>query len=202
MAANGNLPMPLVGPILERLRRGGPKTALAGVLILIMLLMWLRVFLGHRPAAATGAPRPRQTEAPAAKTPVQVERIELPRTPGRHDGLWRDFFIASDHTSSRRNPAGRHTGTDKEVLVISSNSAQEVIRRVARTLKLEAVLWSESPRAYLNDQLLGVGGKLVVKDGTAFYEFEVLQINVNSVLMVCEGVQLTLELAQFLEVVH
>jgi len=67
-------------------------------------------------------------------------------------------------------------------------------------LKLEAVLWSESPRAFLNDQLLSVGSKLTVKDGTASYEFEVLQIYMDSVLVGCDDMQLTLPLAQSLEV--
>ena len=80
-------------------------------------------------------------------------------------------------------------------------NVQEVIQRVARTLKLEAVLWSESPQAFLNDQLLSVGSKLTVKDGTASYEFEVLQIYMDSVLVECDDMQLTLKLAPGLEVI-
>jgi hypothetical protein len=200
MAYNRKIHMPLTGPMLDRLRMGGPKTAVAGVLILILLFMWIRVFVGHRPAAATGAPQSQPAEA--AKPPVRITRIELPRIAGRHDSLQEDFFIRHDHTDARRNPAGRDTGTDEEVSVTSSRIAQEVIQRVARTLKLEAVLWSEDPRAFINDQLLRVGGKLIVKDGPVFLEFEVLRIHVNSVLVECGGLQLTLELAQFLEVVH
>ncbi len=67
-------------------------------------------------------------------------------------------------------------------------------------MKLEAVLWSESPQAFINDQLLRVGGKLTVKDGADVLELEVLQIYVDSVLVECKGIQLTLELAQDLEV--
>ena len=62
-----------------------------------------------------------------------------------------------DPASFGRNPARRSAGTDTEVPVVSSNNVEEVIQRVARTMKLEAVSWSESPRIFINDQLLGVG---------------------------------------------
>jgi hypothetical protein len=201
MARNRNISVPLVGSLFARLRGGGPKTVVAGALVLIMLFMWLRVFVGHRPSAAAGAPAPRPAAADAAQPPVRVTPVELPRTAGRHDSLQRDFFLLHDPTYVRRN-AARQTGTDTEVPAMSSIVAQEVIRRVARMLKLQAVLWSDNPHAFINDQWLGVGSKLVVKDGAASVEFEVLQINVNSVLVGCEGIQLTLGLAQFLEVVH
>jgi len=63
-------------------------------------------------------------------------------------------------------------------------------------LKLDAVFLRENPQAFLNDQLLSVGGKLTVQVGAASYEFEVLQIYMDSVLVECQGIQLRLKLAQ------
>ncbi len=191
--------MSFAGRILDRLRMGGTKTAMACALVSIMVFMWVRVLLGHRPAAtgAMSSPRP---AASSRLGPVKVTFVELPKSPGRHDAIARDFFAASEGSFVRRRTAGRYTGTEKEVPVVSSHNALEVIQRVARTLKLEAVLWSESPRAFLNDQLLGVGSKLTVKDGTVSYEFEVLQIYMDSVLVGCDDMQLTLPLVQSLEV--
>ena len=76
-----------IGPVLDRLRLGGKKTAMACALFSIMLFMWVRVFLGHRPAAAAAAPPAPQTEAAPARPPTKVQRLELPRIPGRHDAL-------------------------------------------------------------------------------------------------------------------
>ncbi len=198
MTHNGNRHVSFVSRILDRLRMGGKKTAVACALVSIMVFMWVRVLIGHRPAAAMSSPRPAAT---ASRTgPAKVTFVELPKSPGRHDSIARDFFAASDESFARRKTAGRDTGTEKEVPVVSSHNALEVIQRVARTLKLEAVLWSESPRAFLNDQLLSVGSKLTVKDGTASYEFEVLQIYMDSVLVGCDDMQLTLPLTQSLEV--
>jgi hypothetical protein len=202
MAHNLKLSMSSAGRILERLPMGGKKTAVACGLILIMLFMWVRVFTGHRPAAAAAAPPSTQTQSVQPKAAVKVKLVELPKLSGRHDSIERDFFSMKDRTFFRRNSAGRNTGTDKEVPVTSSNYVQEVIQRLTQTMKLEAVLWSESPRVFLNDQLLSVGGKFTVKDGAEVFEFEVLQIYVDSVLVGGDGIQLTLELVQELEVVH
>ena len=196
MTHNRNRRVSSADRILDRLRVGGKKTAVACALVSIMLFMWVRVVIGHRPAAAEAAPPAKQAETPSGTGPVRVTPVELPKSPGRHDAIARDFFAAPDGSFARRNAAGRNTGTEKEVPVGSSSNAQEVIQRVAQTLKLEAVLLRESPRAFLNDQLLSVGNKLIVKDGAASYEFEVLQIYMDSVLVECEGIQLTLKVAQ------
>jgi hypothetical protein len=194
--------IPPVSQLLDRLRMGGKKSAVACALVLIMLFMWIRVFVGHRPAAATAAPQPPPAQTRQPKTSGKVTLVDLPKSPGRHDSIQRDFFTVKDPAYFRRNAAGQNTGTDKEVPVVSSNGIQEVIQRIAKTLKLETVVWSETPRAFINDQLLSVGSKLTVKDGTEVFEFDVLQIHVSSVLVECRGIQLTLELAQFLEVIR
>jgi hypothetical protein len=188
--------------VLDQVHRGGKKTVVAGVLMLLMLFMWVRVFLGHRPAAtaaATAEPVVVRAESTPRPAPLKVKLVELPKLPGRHDAMKRDFFTVKE----RGNSSARKPGTEQEVPVTASNHAQEVIRRVAQTMKLTAVLWSNtSPRAFINDQLLGVGGKLTVTDGAALLEFEVLQIDMDSVRVGCNDMQLTLELTQNLEVVR
>lgn len=185
--------------IRDRLRSGGKRTVVAGALVSLMLFMWARVLIGHRPAAAGAASPSRPAAAVPGARPGKIAFVELPRIPGRHEAIARDFFAASEGSFIRRNPAERNTGTEKEVANASSDHVQEVIQRVARKLKLEAVLWSESPRAFLNDQLLGVGSRLTVADGAASFEFEVLQIYMDSVLVGCDDMQLTLKLAQSVE---
>ncbi len=131
MAPNRKLSMPAVGRVLERLQMGGKKTAMAGVLSLLMLFMWVRVFLGHRPAAAAAAPPTASAASVPRTAPVKVKLVDLPKVPGRHDTIERDFFTIKDRTYFRRNPAGRDTGTDHEVPIAFSD-AQEVIQRVGQ----------------------------------------------------------------------
>ncbi len=202
MAPDQRIKVQVVGQVLDRLRMGGKKTAMACTLVLIMLFMWMRVFLGQRPTAATATAQAPATETAPRRLPVKVQRRELPKIPGRHDTLSRDFFTMKDPACFGRNPARRSAGTETEVPVVSTPSVAEVIHRVARTMKLEAVSRTESPRIFINDQLLEVGSRFPVKDGTQSYEFEVLKIDGDSVLVGCNGVQLTLKLASSLEVVN
>jgi hypothetical protein len=201
MASERRTPIPPAGQIFDRVRMGGKRTAVAGVLVLILVFMWLRVFLGHRAAGAAAAPPASAATTVAPTSATSVQRIELPRIPGRHDAIQRDFFVMKDRALFRREAAGGGAGTVIEVTVASSQDVPEVIQRVARTMKLEAVLWNESPRIYINDRLLEVGDRCVVKNGAQSFEFEVLQIYVDSVLVECAGVQLTLKLAQRRETV-
>jgi len=196
MTHNGKRRVSSADRLLDHLRMGGKKTVVACALVSIMLFMWVRVLLGHRPAAAAAAPPPKPAATSSGTAPVRVTLVELPKSPGHHDTIARDFFVASDESYARRNAAGRNTGTEKEVPAASSSNVQEVIRRVAQTLKLEAVFLQGRPQAFLNDQSLSVGEKLTVKDDTASYEFEVVEIYMDSVLVECQGIQLRLKLAQ------
>ncbi len=178
----------------------GKKTVLASSLVLVMAVMWIRVLIGHQPGAAAAAPA-QTTAAPVVrKGPAGIRMAELPKIPGRHDSIHKDCFSMRDRAPFRQSPADLNTGTDKEVPVVSPHRDQEVIQQVAQTLKLEAVIRDGSPRAFVNDRLLKVGDRFTVERGTDFLEFEVLWIYEDSVLVECNGIQLTLKLAQYVDV--
>lgn len=185
--------------LLDHLAVNGKKTVLALALLVFMGFLWIRVLTGQKPGSAAAA----QGRGPAAQAQPETAKnlrfVELPRLPGRNDSIHRDFFTIPDRTPFRKNGA-RDAGTEPEVQTSSSNRAQEVIQRVAQRLKLTAVSLSENPQAFINDRLLRVGDRLTLKEGAKVIEFEVLRIYENSVLVGCEDTQLTLKLAQSLEV--
>jgi len=185
--------------LLDHLAVNGKKTVLALALLVFMGFLWIRVLTGQKPGSAVAA----QGRGPAAQaqreTGNNLQFVELPKLPGRNDSINRDFFTIQDRALFRQNGA-RNTGTETEVHATSSNRAQEVIQRVAQRLKLTAVSLSENPQAFINDRLLRVGDRLTIKEGANVIEFEVLRIYENSVLVGCEDTQLTLKLAQSLEV--
>jgi len=185
--------------ILDHLMIDRKKTTVALGLIAIMAIMWGRVLLGRRPGSAV-AREPASRPAVQQEQPMKVRFVELPKLPGRNDSIERDFFAVQDRACLRQNAGARNPSTDPEVRVVSPDHAQEVIRRIAQRLKVEAVLWSENPQAFINDQLRRVGEKITMKEGTGSFEFEVLRIYEDSVLVGCNGTQLTLKLAQDLEV--
>jgi hypothetical protein len=185
--------------VLDHVAVNGKKTVLALALMVFMGFLWIRVLTGQKPGSVVAAPEPTLNERPESEAPVKVQFIELPKLSGRNDSIHRDFFAIQGRTYFRPNDMPK-TGTETEVRVTTPGHAQEVIRRIAERLKLEAVLWSENPQAFVNDRLLKVGDTLPVKEGAETLNFEVLRINQNSVLVDCNGTQLTLRLAQFVEV--
>ncbi len=180
----------------------GKRTVLAISLVVVMAVMWIRVLIGHKPGSASAAPaQQKQTAAPGQGEPAaKVKMLDVPRIPGRNDSIDRDCFKMEDRTPFRRSVAVQNTGTDTEVPVVSPNHDQEVIQQVVQTLKLEAVLRNNTPLAFLNDRLLGVGDRFTVERGAGVLEFEVLQIYEDAVLVECNDIQLTLQLTQYVGV--
>ena len=84
--------------------------------------------------------------------------------------------------------------------VVSKDGREEVIRRVAEKLKLEAIGLGKNPQAFINDKLLSVGDKWLVKDRGDMYECEVVRIGENTVFIRCGEAEITLKLTQVIEV--
>ena len=80
--------------------------------------------------------------------------------------------------------------------VVSKDGSEEVIRRIAEKLKLEAIGLGKNPQAFINDKLLSAGDKLLVRDKIDVYECEVVEIRENTVLIRCGEAKITLRLTQ------
>ena len=87
-----------------------------------------------------------------------------------------------------------------EVSVVSKDGNEEIIRKVAEKLKLEAIGLDGNPQAFINNKLLSVGDKLLVRDGGNTYECEVMAIEENVVLIKCGDAEITLKVTKFIEV--
>jgi hypothetical protein len=146
--------------------RGGKKTGIAIALVAIMAVMWVRVLTGQKPKSAEAKPKSAQrTNEPKKKEPV-VRLIDLPVEPGRNDRIHRDFFTTQDWSHFSSGSKSPSTGPDTEVQTAASNRTEEVINRLAKTLKLEAVVFgSEDPQAIVNDRRIRVGGTFTLNDG-------------------------------------
>jgi hypothetical protein len=185
--------------VLDHLAADKRKTAFALAMLAIMGFMWFRVLTGRRPgpvAAETGTPQP---QSMPHKPPRNIRYLELPNLPGRNDYINRDFFASRDWECFRQN-SGSPQGPGTEVRTMAPGRAQEVTVRLGQKLKLEAVLKDGKPQAYINDRLLRLGDRITVRDGPDTCEFEVLRIYEDSVLVGCNGTQLTLKLIQHLDV--
>ena len=171
------------------------KTVMAVVLVAIMGVMWFRVLTQRKPGAAGAATDDALTQG-QSEPQINVRFHELPYIPGRNDRIGRDFFSVREWDGFPGDSDQESTSTDPEVHVTTTDPTQEVVARVAQGLTVEAVLWSEDPKAFINDQLFQVGDSITLEDSAESYEFEVVRIEANAVLVRCRERQLTLKLAQ------
>jgi hypothetical protein len=171
------------------------KTVLALCLITLMAFMWIRVLTRKAPQAAKAGLLAGQMDVETQSEPeLKISFVELPQAAGRNDVITRDFFASGGWQDFVDSQGRKSTG--EEVDIISKEGDQEVIRRVAEKLNLEAIVLSENPQAFINDKLLSVGDKLLIGDGVDKYECEVVEIKESTVVMRCRESRITLKLTQ------
>jgi len=199
MTHGGNYRITQARQVLDHLAADRKKAVFAVTLVTVMAFMWFRVLTGQQPAPAAADPGTTEAEPKSQKSPRSIRHVELPNLPGRNDYINRDFFASRDWECFRQQ-SGRPRHLANEVHMTAPDHAQETAARLGQRLKLEAVLRDGTPRAFINDQLLRLGDRLPVREGPDTCEFEVLRIYEDSVLVGCNGTQLTLKLTQHLDV--
>ncbi len=190
-----------LGGLVGRFTADRKKAVFALCLIVIMLVMWVRVFVKKKPHSAAAAVVSGWTadgrSAPGAEeTGLQsrISFIELPKVKGRNDVLAKDFFAVKSWRDFVRGQGGKFPGTGGADVSVRDGD-QEVIRKIADRLELEAIETGRVPRAFINDTLLGVGDMLHIADGVNTYEYEVIRIEQGVVFIRCGQVEITLKLS-------
>ncbi len=186
--------------LLSHLAAEKKKTIIALCLIGVMVFMWAKVLGKEAPRRTEGRERTQQTTSEQSSSQVKISFIELPQVEGRNNVLTRDFFAAGGWQEFRTDQVANSDGT-KAVNIVSRGGSEEVAKRIAGKLKLEAIGLSENPEVFINDKLLTVGDKLLVKDGGETYECEVVRIQQDMVSIRCGEAEIKLKLMQLNEVV-
>jgi len=176
-----------------RPKAGRKKSVVAACLVSVMLLMWVRVLLHKGPEPAAAAPAVGASTL-ASNSQVQVSYVELPQVEGRNDVLSGDFFVSNGWADFGSSGGNNRNVTD--VNVGSKDEDSQIVRRIASRLELRAMIWSGAKRqAFINQKLLSVGDRFVVKEGVKSYDFEITGIGDNQVLIRCGEAVITLKLA-------
>ena len=184
--------------LISQLTAEKKKAVAASCLVAVMAIMWVRVLTKQAPEAAEAAFVTEQLNAEGASNQkLNVSFIELPQIAGRNDVITRDFFASNGwrHFGGQE----RNLTVIEEVNIVSKNGNEEVIRKVAEKLKLEAiVVLSNNPRAFINNKVVSVGDKVLIRDGVDTYECEVIKIDIeeNKVVIKCREAEVTLKLTQ------
>jgi hypothetical protein len=167
-----------------------------------MAFMWVRVLSRNSPENARATPGQGKSDVDILETnkELEISFIQLPKVEGRNDVLTRDFFAAGSWKNFFRNKDGKNFADIKEVSVISKDGNEEVIRRIADKLRLEAISLDENPQVFINGKVRSVGDKLLIRDGVDVYECEVAGIEENVVLIKYGQDRITLKLARIVDV--
>ena len=177
------------------------KAVLAACLVAVMAFMWIRLLRKDAPQSAQANPTMQQTSASSQgqpATPSKISFVELPKVPGRHDVIARDFFAPGDWWKSIKGIEGQNRTGAEEVRVVSAKGDREVINLLGARLNLEAIV-KDPLQAFINGKLLSVGDKLLIREGVRTLDCEVVQIEQNQVAIRCGQSQVTLKLSQVVE---
>jgi hypothetical protein len=160
------------------------KAFVAFALVGMMVFMWVRVI--KQKSAAANAPASVaavQADANVVKTEtVKVVYLEMPVVKGRNDVLARDCFsITGWDTSSSYDSL--KTEKRGEISNINEGSVNEAVKQCERELKLEAISSGKNAQAFINGQRVQTGQKLTIKKAGQRFEFEVVSIGDNDVVL-------------------
>ncbi|NIP24234.1 MAG: hypothetical protein GWN67_02585 [Phycisphaerae bacterium] len=185
--------------LVSRLAAEKKKTVTAVCLIALMILMWARVLGKKSPETADASQRQENVNQDGSGSNVElnVSFIELPKIPGRNDVLTRDFFAANGWRNFNRE---QENYGNKEVSVFSEDGNEDIVRRVAQRLRVEAIVKDGNPQAFINGKLLSVGDKFLVRNGGVKYECEVVGIEENVVVIKCGQAEIKLKVMKAVEV--
>jgi hypothetical protein len=171
------------------------KAVMALCLIAVMALMWIRVLSKKAPEAAEAIITNEQVNAvEPSNAELNVSFIELPKVAGRHDVITRNFFDAGGWRHFIEGQ--RKRGGFQEVSIRSTDGNEEIINKVAKKLKLGAIMVGENSRAYINGETIKVGDTIKISDGVGQFECDVVAIEENAVVVKCMEAEITLRLVQ------
>ncbi len=118
-----------------------------------------------------------------------ITYIELPREPGRHDMIARDFFMPGN-----QSPAAPYEDADEAVEPIeiyAPKAKKNVLTNLSKELRLQAIIMGDHPMAFINDSILSVGQTLQADED---HVFEVIEIKDSAVYLKCESARIVLHL--------
>ncbi|TFG47737.1 MAG: hypothetical protein E4H40_05925 [Candidatus Brocadiia bacterium] len=190
-----------LGRLMNQLSAEKKKTVMAICLISLMVFMWVRVLSNKSPKSAGAADnrKPGSTEVSGGMDAVRIIYKKLPKVAGRNDILTRDVFSCKGWSGFGIDGKNRNKNL-KEVNVLTKNGGEEILKQVAeKRLRLEAIVMGSEPRAFINDRLVGIGGRLKIRDEGQVYEFEIVDINENSIVLKNQDAEIALKLTQITE---
>jgi hypothetical protein len=183
-----------MSPIARQFSAQKKKSVAAIVLIILMVLLWIRVLSRKDQQHSTAMGMGVMNTVQKVDSHVNVDYVDLPVLKGRNDVLLHDFFRVTDWQKFIRD--GKNGIGLEEVTVKSKQGSEEMLRRLAGNIKLEAIILGSEPKVFMNDQILGVGSKFAVTEGQEKYECEIKMIEEDRMVIKVKEAEIMLKLSQ------
>lgn len=176
--------------IMHQLASEKKKVVFAVCLVAIMAFMWAKLLIGNNVENSQAEQKVagQTNEKENIDSTKKNKFIELPVVEGRNDVLKRDFFTFQNKDLDEQNK--------QNVEIVKKQEDEEIIEKITKKMRLDAITMGSRPVAFINDKLLGVGDILTVTDGLGKYECEITEIKQTEVKIKCGQEQAILKLAQ------
>ena len=189
--------------LLGRLPTKKPKLIMAIVLVAVMAFMWAKVILGEKTSTAKGAAMSGATTAGMTQSDeqpeIKLEYIKLPVVPGRNDVLTKDIFTPQNWKAF---DWGDDDSSENVEIVSPDDNGRQMhennFRQIAERVPVDAISTDQSGKilAFIQDNVVSVGGKLTVEHNGYAYEFIVKEIRTEKVVLGWENCTVTLQMSQ------
>jgi len=162
------------------------KLLVAVVLIAVMAFMWIKVFTGKSTVTDAAASAAAVKQDAARRT---ITYVQLPVAAGRNDTLKRNVFDCDGF-------GGKNSGTGDVAGGGGMGMHKANIAKIAKTIKLNAIITGERPAAFIDSRLVFVGSVLSLKCDGQSYEFVVTKITENTALLSWKEFSITVKMVQ------
>jgi len=162
------------------------KLLIAVVLIAVMAFMWIKVFTGKSTVTEAAASAAAVRQDAAQRT---ITYVLLPVVAGRNDILKRNVFNCDGF-------GGKNAGTGDVAGGSGMSRDKANIAKIAKTIKLDAIITGERSAAFIDSQLATVGSVLPLRCDGQLYEFVVTKITENTALLSWKDFSITVRMAQ------
>ena len=185
-----------------RLAAEKKKIVAAVVLITLMVFMWVKMLTkGATPAGAQVAIAAEAAKMTEQSKSTKITFVDLCEIAGRHDVLKIDFFDSKGFNAFKKDGEGDNL-IEIEEIGKGGNGKDAKILQLAKGLKLCAITPGDNPEAFINDELVSVGGKLFIEQSDEVYEFEVVAIEDDNVVVRCKTVTVIIKMSQSSELAN
>jgi hypothetical protein len=142
-------------------------------------LTWVLRHRGPQPAQAHRGQT--STLSRPAVQQEEVSFVHLPKVPGRHDRIAKDFFRFSRHVDAGELAESQHQASTP-VLTLPQANADVPDEEIEDDLCLKAIMVAQLSKALINDELVTLGDILLTIENSE-REYQVVAINEDSVVL-------------------